>query len=37
MMVIKKFHNDGIKTVLKSSTMMILKKFHNDGTAKKIS
>ena len=28
------FHNDGIKTVSKGSTVMVLKQFFNDGTKK---
>ena len=34
MMIIKKFHNNGIETVLKSSAIMVskFKKFHNVGT-----
>ena len=32
MMVLRRFHNDGIKIVLKSSTTMVLKRLHNDYT-----
>ena len=32
MMVLKNFHNNGIQTVLKNSTMMELKRILNDDT-----
>ena len=31
-MILKIFHNDGTKTVLKRSTIMVLKRFPNDDT-----
>ena len=37
MMLLKKIHNNGIKTVLKSSTMMVLKLFYNIKTVLKRS